>query len=246
MALEIEDLKERPTPHMSVLLVGPAGFGKTTALLSAPKPLLIGDVDGGIESLFKGNVVPPAAREGVKVARITSHGDANEFLTNAWRTVAPHGTVAIDTFNWLMNMVVKPEILRMNGHELPEKRDWGFYLERGLALAKKAHELALREDGCHVILTSHEADKGGEEGEVGKLGPAISGQLFDILPGMVNYVFFLKIRATGKLDPVTKKPIMERVFQTESDHRTPAKSRRTLAQYEPPDFGAIWAKVKPA
>lgn len=240
------DLKESPSPHLSVLLVAPAGFGKTTSLLTCPKPLLIGDVDGGITSLFKDNVVTPAMREGVKVARLRSHGDAVEFLRDSYKTVAPGGTIAIDTFNWLMNNVIKPEILRMAGRELAEKRDWGFYLERGLALARLAHELARSEDGCHVVLTSHEADKGGEDGEISKVGPAISGQLFDILPGMMDYVFWLKIRATGRLDPKTKKPEMVRQFQTESDHRTPAKSRRQLDAFEPPDFGRIWEKVRPA
>lgn len=243
MTLSIAPLQDRPSPHLSALLVSPGGFGKTTSLITAPKPLLLGDVDGGFESLFKEGLITPQQREGVDVTRIRSYTDALEFVTSAWKGYA---TVGFDSFSWFMSNVVKVECLEMSRHELMEQRDWGLYFERGLSIARKLHELAMSETGCHVILTAHEADKGGNEGEIGKIGPAVSGQLFDILPGIFNFVFFLRVIHAG-IDRSGRvpKPILERKFLTEADGRTPAKARRTLLPMEKPDFSAIWSKVMP-
>lgn len=248
MGLVIKPLEDSPSPHLSVLLVGPGGFGKTTALLTAPKPLLIADVDGGMESLFKKKVVTAEQRAGVFTARIASHDDAVEFVTSAWKPIAKDGgTIAFDTLSWFMSNVIKPECLEMSGREVMAKPDWGLYLERGLSISRKLHAIAINPEGCHVIVTAHEADKGGEEGEIGKIGPAVSGQLFDILPGLFNFVFFMRIINKG-IDRTGKfpKPILERIFQTDADQRTPAKSRRDLDLQEKPDFTAIWNKVKEA
>lgn len=244
MALQIAPLQDRPSPHLSVLLVSPGGYGKTTSLITAPKPLLIGDVDGGFESLFKEGLITPQQREAVDVTRIKSYQDALEFVSSAHKGYA---TIAFDSFSWFMSNVIKVECLEMSRHELMEQRDWGLYFERGLSIARKLHELAMSEEGCHVILTSHEADKGGNEGEIGKIGPAVSGQLFDILPGIFNFVFFLRVVHAG-IDRSGRvpKPILERKFLTEADGRTPAKARRTLLPMEKPDFTAIWEKVKPS
>lgn len=243
MSLAIRPLQDSPSPHLSVLLVSPGGYGKTTSLITAPKPLLIGDVDGGFESLFKEGLIRPEQREKIDLAPIRSYGDALEFATSAWKGYA---TIGFDSFSWFMSNIIKPECLAMSNHELMEQRDWGLYFERGLSIVRKLHELAMSENGCHVIVTSHEADKGGNEGEIGKIGPAVSGQLFDILPGIFNFVFFLRVIHAG-IDRSGRvpKPILERKFLTEADGRTPAKARRTLLPMEKPDFSAIWEKVKP-
>ena len=76
------------------------------------------------------------------------------------------------------------------------------------------------------------------------MGPAVQGQLFDILPGIFDFILFLRILKTGKFDSKTTLPIMERKFLTEPDIRTPAGCRRKLDMYEEPNFEAIWEKVK--
>lgn len=245
MALVIAPIEEKPSPHLSAHLLSPGGYGKTTALLTLPRPLLIGDVDGGLDSLFKKMAGP---LEGIHTARILSHVDGQDLFRTAWKQGPggrPFASVALDTGSWYMNNVVKAEILRSTGKEKMEKQDWGLYLERGLRVFKDAHELAMNPEGCHTVVTFHEADKGGEDDQIGKLGPSISGQLFDIVPGIPNFVFFLRIMRTGKLT-AEKTPEMVRVFQTEADHRTPAKSRRDLLKNEAPDFTKIWEKVRPA
>lgn len=238
-------LKDSPSPHLSVHVIAPGKYGKTTSLATAPKPLLIGDADGGIETLLK-KAVSGAAREGISFVRLESYQDGLDLVTSLWKQGPggkPFATVAIDTFSWYLQSAIKGEILRAAGREKMELQDWGYYFERGLAIAKKAHELAVREDGCHTILTFHEADKGGEDNQIGKLGPSVQGQLFDVLPGIPNFVFFMRIQKAG-LDPQTRQAVLRRVFQTAADQRTPAGSRRDLDTYEAPDFSAIWQKVR--
>jgi len=240
MALEIKALTKDKPPHLSALLIAPAKFGKTTALASLPKPLLIGDVDGGFLSLLNAKRVNP---EGIFVAEIKTYEDAKEFFRTGWKQGPdgkPFASVAVDTFSWLMTNVIKPGIL--GARETMELRDWGLYLEKGLYLARMAHELARRVDGCHVVLSCHEADKSDPDGAVGKLGPAISGQLFDILPGMPDFVIFLRIRPTGKVDD-KRRAIVERQFQLGADARTPAGSRASTPDFVEPDFGKLWEYV---
>lgn len=244
-------LADIPCPHLSAHIISPGGYGKTTVLSTLPKPLLIADCDGGTESLFKDSVVAPSFRGGIHATRPTSYQDALEIVTSMWKE-KPDGerqfaAVAFDSFSSLMNRIVKPEILAMSRREKMEMQDWGLYLERGLSIAIKMHDLAVREDGCHTVLTFHEADKGGEDDQIGKIGPAVHGQMFDILPGLPNYVFFMRIRRLAQKNEkgVVTGTQLVRQLQTEADARTPAKSRRQLDMYEPPDLGAIWEKVRP-
>ena len=121
MTLVLKPLEDVYSPHFSGHLISPAGYGKTTALLTAPKPLLIGDADGGIESLFKKKVVSDEMRRDVTVARLTCFNDGLEFVTSAWKNGPggrPFATVAIDTMSWFMGNVVKPEILAGKPHRL--------------------------------------------------------------------------------------------------------------------------------
>lgn len=241
-------LIDKPSPHLSIDVVSPAKYGKTSSLITLPKPHLLVDCDGGIESLFREDRITPEQRDGVFIVQPKCYADLLSCVTTLWKE-GPEGkpfiSMSIDTFSWGMSNIVKPEILARGGREKMELQDWGLYLERGMVLARKAHEIAMDDDGCHVVLTFHEADKGGGDGEIGKLGPSVQGQLFDILPGIPNYVFFMRILRTGKFDPKTKMPIMRRVFLTEADARTPAGSRRKLEMHEEPDFSAIWEKVRP-
>lgn len=230
--------------HLSVHITAPAKYGKTTCGISAPRPILWGDVDKGLESLLKTDVVPSEMLDGIDITEIESYAQAQELFQSGWKDGPggkPYKTVILDTFSTLLNRVIKKkEILK--GREKMELQDWGLYLERGLHIALTAHELAIKEDGCHTILMFHEADKGGEDGEIGKLGPAVSGQLFNILPGIPNFSFFLRIRRLGL--NANKTPKLVRQLQTGADNRTPAGSRSSLDMYEAPDISAIWEKVK--
>ena len=240
---EIKQLDDTMPAHLSVLLIAPGKYGKTTALSTLPRPLLVGDADGGIGSLKKKGLIKS---EGIFVYDIKSYKDGQDFIDNAWKQGPdgkPFASVAFDTFSWFMNNIVKSEILAMTRREKMERNDWGLYLERGLYIMNHAHKLARNPDGCHVVLACHESDKGGSEDEAGKLGPAVSGQLFDILPGMPDFVAFLKIRATGKFDPTTKRPIARRVFQLAADLRTPAGARADVPDEMEPDFSKLWEHV---
>lgn len=232
-------------------MIAPGKYGKTTLLATLPKPMLVGDADGGIDSLFKDKQVSAETRKGIYVYPLNTFQDGLDLVQQVWKQGPggkPFASMAVDTASWFMGGVVKGEILRMSGREKMELQDWGLYFERGLKLAKLAHELAINPEGCHTVLTFHEADKGGEEGQIGKLGPSVQGQLFDVLPGIPNFVFFMRIRRTGKMvdGPGGKQPEMERVLQTVADHRTPAGSRRELLDFEKPDLTAIWEKVRPS
>ncbi len=55
--MKIVELEDSPAPHFSGHLTAPGKYGKTTAIITMPKPLLIGDADRGLESLFKEDVV---------------------------------------------------------------------------------------------------------------------------------------------------------------------------------------------
>jgi hypothetical protein len=240
MGLNIKPLNEAPTAHMFALLISPAKYGKTTAGATLPRPLLVGDVDGGILSMMKKRLIDPA---GIYTAPVQTYEEAKELLERGWKEGPdgqPFKSVFIDTFSWLMSNVIKREILAATRREKMERNDWGLYLERGMYLAQRAHALARDPNGCHVVLASHEADKSDDEGGVGKLGPAVSGQLFDILPGMPDYVIFLRMRYLGKSDPVTKRPLMKRVFQLEADAKTPAGSRAEVPGEMEPDFTKLW------
>lgn len=246
MPAEVKPLTLEVSPHISALLIGPGGFGKTTALVTLPKPLLIADCDGGIESLFNQKTVSEKDREGVSVTRPTCFADLLDIVTVRWSKGPggkPFASLAIDTLSWAMGNIIKAEILSMAGREKMEKQDWGLYLERGIVLCRKAHELAMRPDGCHVVMTAHETDRGGEDNQMGKLGPAVQGQLFDILPGIPNFVFFLKI--IKEMDPKTRKVVLKRMFQTGADAMTPAKSRRDLELFIEPNFTKLWEEVAP-
>ena len=245
--MEIRPLTDSPSPHLSVHVISPAKYGKTTALITLPKPHLLVDCDGGIESLFKEDRITPEQRDGVFVVQPKNYMDLLSCVTSLWKTGptgGPFASMSFDTMSWAIGNIIKPEILARSGREKMELQDWGLYLERGMVLCRKAHEIAMDPEGCHVVLTFHEADKGGGDGEINKLGPSVSGQLFDILPGIPNYVLFMRILRTGKFDPKTRLPLMNRVFLTEADNRTPAGSRRKLDMHEKPDFSAIWEKVR--
>jgi len=247
--MEIKQLGEAPPPHLWALVTAPAKYGKTTLLSTLPKPLLVGDVDGGILSLMKDKLVGPEVAKHIFVAKISSYADAREFFEKSWKggpEGKPFASLAFDTFSWLMSSVIKPEILAMSRREKMEKQDWGLYLERGLYIARLAHQVARDPNGAHVVLACHESDKGGEDEGVGKLGPAVSGQLFDILPGMVDFSLFLRIRPTGKVEQLpngTRRAIVERVLQTVADARTPAGSRADVPDFAAPDLGALWERA---
>jgi hypothetical protein len=233
---------------LSAHIISPAKYGKTTLVLTLPKPLLIVDCDGGLESLFNERVIGERLQKEVAdglvdVAKPRDFKELQEAVVVRWKD-KPYASLAIDTMSWALTHIIKQEILAMSGREKMELQDWGLYLERGLSIAKKAHDLALRADGCHTVLTFHEADKGGEDGQIGKLGPSVQGQLFEILPGIPNYVLFMRILRTG-VDQKTRQAVLERKLQTVADNRTPAGSRRPLEPYEEPDLAAIWEKVKP-
>lgn len=244
MAVEIVELTDWQAPHLSGLLIAPGKFGKTTAGSTLPRPLLVGDADGGIGSLLKKNLIDP---KGIYVAPIRTYEDGKDFVENAWRKGPggkPFASIFFDSYTWFMGNIVKAEILQMTKREKMERNDWGLYLERGLYIMQRAHKLARAEDGCHVVLACHESDKSDDDGGVGKLGPAVSGQLFDILPGMPDFVIFLRIRPTGKFDPVTKRPIAKRVFQLAADVKTPAGARAEVPDEMEPDFTKLWGIVQ--
>jgi hypothetical protein len=261
--MKIQPLSEaRSEDRLNVLVISDSGMGKSTICSTLPKPILYADVGGGAHSIpaGEGKTIDGVkySQEGIDIAYPQNWMDLLTFFTTMWRSKPSpealkfgerYASVVLDmltecNFHLILNEVVGSEEARVT------QNDWGVIGKKVKVLARKAKELANVKrfpDGPHVVVTALRKDKAldSEAGIfTGKIGPMLSGQCLEDVPGVFDLVTQIRVRQVKGLDG---KPRRVRMLQTESDGVYMARSRFPgLKIYEPTNFSAMWEKIQNA
>ncbi len=231
---------------LGCLLLGDVGVGKTTALTTARKPILVHSFDPSGAQSIKHLV---GSDHGVFVDTFYEGEDrSNPTAYNAWRDKAREleqagvfnamGTYCIDSYTFfypaVMNQVIKQTTIKRN-YGLPERTD---YRLAGIAIQdmiKSCMQLP-----CDFILTGHLSPVIDEATGRTFLSMHVTPMLRVDVPALFSEIYILHARLTGPNK-------IERSLQTTYDGVAIAKTRLgandKLGLREPVDFKALLAKA---
>jgi hypothetical protein len=253
------------------MVVGDPGSGKSFALATLPKPVLVADVMGGVHS-----IPPPPGREidgflytkdGIDVAYPKTWQDLLTFVTVSWRKEPSeeakkfggyYKSVVIDqlsecNFHLILNEVATED------REVVSVRQWGIIGKKVKLLARKLKDLTDAKrfpQGPVVVLCTLRKDKDDVVGDsgpseidkegwimAGRVGPLLSGQCFEDVPSIPDVI--LQMRVVTTRDPNNPKRVTKRrMFQTDTDGVYMARSRFAgLNKMEPPNFIKLFEKI---
>ena len=198
-----EKLGAKPPQHYAKWLNGMIfaeyGAGKTHLLGTAQDhpmtaPLLIFDIDGGMQTL--------SDKEGIEVVPVRDYEtmiDKIMVLKDGIDSKGelPYKTIGVDTFSEFASIDLA-YIMRSRAEENPrldeDVADQYGYNKSGAHLRRVVR--LLRDLPCNVILTSHVADVQDSLGKV-QYYPMLAGKLRRQIPGFLDFVGYMKAEVEG-------------------------------------------------
>lgn len=204
-----------------VLTYGQAGAGKTTALGSAPSPIIL-SAEAGLLSLA-GHDVPY-----VEVTSMAQIGEAYEWLTSSGEA-KQYKTVCLDSLSEIAEVVLSEERARTKD----PRQAYGAMADQMQQLIRMFRDLP----GKHVVMTSKLEKTQDEQGRL-LWGPSMPGtKTGQSLPYFFDEVLALQVHRDEEGNA-------QRAFLTSTDGQWVAKDRSgKLDVWEPADLGAIFAKI---
>lgn len=140
----LEFVDAEPRDHLSMLLYGPSGEGKTVAAASAPGPIVYCNADGPGALRFARR--HHAGKEILELPITGKRPLEHLFVEIRDRTVEPK-TVVLDSLGRIYDVVLS-EIARGGKPTLPNYQEAGVFIER--------YVLALLEQPVHLVLVAHD------------------------------------------------------------------------------------------
>jgi len=187
------------TKWLNGMLFAEYGAGKTHLLGTAQdhpmtSPLLIFDIDGGIETLKN--------KPEIDVKPIRSYDEMIDNITMLYDSIDSKGnlhykTIGIDTFSEFASLDIA-YIMRERAENNPrldeDVPDQYAYGKSGAHMRRVVR--MLRDLPCNVILTSHVADVQDSLGKI-QYYPMLSGKLRKQIPGFLDFVGYMKAEVDG-------------------------------------------------
>lgn len=175
------------------------GVGKTHLLGTAEDhpvtgPLLIFDIDGGVQTLRK--------RKNIEVVPIRSYDEMIDKIMTLYDGIdsngeLPYGTIGVDTFSEFASLDIA-KIMRDRAGTNPrldeDVPDQYAYNKSGAHLRRVVR--LLKDLPCNVILTSHVADVQDSLGRTSYF-PMLAGKLRKQIPGFLDFVGYMKAEVEG-------------------------------------------------
>lgn len=225
---------------ISALVYGPSGTGKTTllglmAMHPELSPVYIADTD--LRAVSMRVQVPQEAWQNIEVVPYRDsrvQGEACTMLEYNLGRLADFKTIVIDSFTFLMNIVIMSKVLYLDGGkpatQTPQLQN---YMQQQ-SIAKKILS-DTRSKGTNFIITCHE----------GTLKDDVSGRLFkgldlsekfaNVVPGYFNELWHTEVQQlTGKEPAFMIRTRSDMVFSA----RTTFRTLDTLERQE-----LIWPKI---
>lgn len=221
MAVALKRTKDAATNGAKVLAYGQAGAGKTTALATAPAPIIL-SAEAGLLSLSHVDVPY------IEVTSMAAIGEAYEWLTES-DEAKQYQTVCLDSLSEIAEVVLSEERARTKD----PRQAYGAMADQMAQLIRMFRDLP----GRHVVMTA-KLDKSQDEQGRMLWSPSMPGtKTGQSLPYYFDEVLALQIHRDAEGNTT-------RAFLCESDGSWVAKDRSgRLAQWEAPDFAAIFAKI---
>jgi hypothetical protein len=182
------------------MFFGEYGVGKTHLLGTAiehemTRPLLIFDIDGGVQTLTDEDKFPK--HEDIDVLQVRSYDEIIEKITDLYDSVDSKGemyykTLGVDTFSEFAGLDLA-YVMRTRADDNPrldeDVADQYGYNKSGAHLRRVVR--MLRDLPCNTILTSHVADVQDSLGKI-QYFPMLAGKLRKQIPGFLDFVGYMK------------------------------------------------------
>lgn len=176
------------------MFFGEYGVGKTHLLGTAiehkmTSPLLIFDIDGGVQTLSE--------HEEIDVLQVRGYEEMIEKIQDLYDSVDDNGelyykTIGVDTFSEFAGLDLA-YIMRVRADDNPrldeDVADQYGYNKSGAHLRRVVR--LLRDLPCNTILTSHVADVQDSLGRI-QYYPMLAGKLRKQIPGFLDFVGYMK------------------------------------------------------
>jgi hypothetical protein len=194
--------------------------------------------------------------EGIDIVRPRSWNDLLTFAKVLWKkkpseAAQKYGdyykTVGVDLLTECNFHLILDEV--SNNKDLVTIQDWGIIGKKVKQFARMMVDLTdvtRYKQGPHVMICClrKDVDTKNDTGmATGRIGPLLSGQCFDDVPGVFNLIVYLRMVNLPGPDGKAKR---RRMFQLETDGVYMAGTRYpgALAKYEPPDISHLWDKIQ--
>lgn len=221
MSIAVKRTSAIAADGVKVLSYGQAGAGKTTALASAPSPLIL-SAEAGLLSLRDADVPY------IEVTSMASLGEAYEWLTSSADAKA-YQTICLDSISEIAEVVLSEERAKTKD----PRQAYGAMADQMTTLIRMFRDLS----GKNVIFTA-KLDKAQDEQGRMLWAPSMPGsKTGQSLPYFFDEVLALQVHRDAEGNAT-------RAFLTESDGSWVAKDRSgKLDAWEAPDFTAIFKKI---
>lgn len=226
---------------LNIMIHGETGVGKTHMIGTAQdhpltSPVLIADVDGGVQTLRR--------RPDIDVVPIRRFID----LVNLYKDLRsaipsdgsrfPYGTVAIDTFSELQSVdlgEIAASMARLNDNldeDIPDQRAYGKSLSHMRDIIRVYRDLP-----CNTIFTCHtQTERDNNMRNVYE--PKLTGQMRKLAPGFFDIVGYYWAERDG--DEIVRKMQFTRTETTVAKDRTGAFDPIELN----PTIPSLWEKLQ--
>lgn len=204
--LKVSPVEDR-SPYLNILIYGESGVGKTTFAgsadaVSALRPVLFVDIEGGTESLRE-------PYPGCQIVRVQTWTEMQKLYDELY--VNRHGfqTVVLDSLTEIMkfNMYeIMGNLARTRPDldpDIPGMREWGKNIEQLRRFVRGFRDLPM-----HTIFTALErSDKDQKTGLVTKM-PSLSGKVASEVAGFLDIVLYYYVKQIGQGEDSTLKRIV--------------------------------------
>lgn len=221
MAIALKRTKNAAQDGVKVLTYGQAGAGKTTALATAPSPIIL-SAEAGLLSLASKDIPY------VEVGSMAAIGEAYEWLTSS-KEAAEYRTVCLDSLSEIAEVVLSEERAKTKD----PRQAYGAMADQMQQLIRMFRDLP----GRNVVMTAKLEKTQDEQGRL-LWGPSMPGaKTGQALPYFFDEVLALQVHPS-------EDGTAQRAFLTATDGQWVAKDRSgKLEAWEPADLGAIFAKI---
>lgn len=221
MAIALKRTKNAAADGVKVLVYGQAGAGKTTALATAPKPIIL-SAEAGLLSLAHVDVPY------IECTSMSAIGEAYEWLTSS-KEAGEYQTVCLDSLSEIAEVVLSEERAKTKD----PRQAYGAMADQMASLVRMFRDLP----GRNVIMTAKLEKTQDQEGKL-LWGPSMPGsKTGQALPYFFDEVLALQVHKDEEGNS-------QRAFLTTTDGLWVAKDRSgKLETWEAPDFGAIFQKI---
>ncbi len=153
------------------LIIGKPGTGKTFSLLTLPRPLLILDAEGGLNTLLRSNM----DIKGIEYESVTDFEDLNKIIDSL--DANRYKSLAIDTYSALQSFHLMKRYLTYNRENLPYN-EWNYVL-----ISLKNLFYKMRSKNMIFVVNVH------EKVDNSFLSPVLQGQSSSEIFMYVDYAF---------------------------------------------------------